>query len=405
MSLNTRGIDPQRLLPQSLEDRLLGWLARLGGVGLTACIAVIWLSLVTWTLSDPSLTHATAAAPRNWMGPLGAIVSDLLLQTFGFAAVIGLVAPIVWTLELMRDQRIAFGRKKFSFYPLSILAIAAALSAFPVFNAWPLHHGFGGVLGDALFKLTVKVFALINEDRAGIAAGLVLNATALTMGAKSIGVDLEEAVQSLLKSKAAIERAAPSLDAALDELDPVKIEAKTQASKWWSFASKAKSNAQSNPYGPAAAIAVPEPYPPPHTWTRDNSVPHLHSYASAAVAAPAGLVAAAAQHSYGGGREELRVHSLKEPPRTGANGMGGFDFGMSPASFSSQLSHESNFREPGQLRSASHRAQLIIRCQPTLLRNNRFLPKQWPLRKQQASWVACPLERATRVGSVPRSII
>ncbi|MEQ1672413.1 MAG: DNA translocase FtsK 4TM domain-containing protein, partial [Hyphomicrobium sp.] len=73
MSLDTRGIDPQRLLPQSMEDRLLGWLARFGGLVLLALVGVVWLSLATWSFSDPSLTHATTVEPRNWMGRIGAV--------------------------------------------------------------------------------------------------------------------------------------------------------------------------------------------------------------------------------------------------------------------------------------------------------------------------------------------
>lgn len=117
MSLDTRGIDPQRLLPQSLEDRLLGWLARFGGACLLALIVMIWLSLVSWSYSDPSLTHATTVEARNTMGPLGAIVADLLLQMLGFSAVIALVAPAVWTVELLREGRVDGPRTKTGFIP------------------------------------------------------------------------------------------------------------------------------------------------------------------------------------------------------------------------------------------------------------------------------------------------
>ena len=86
MSLDTRGIDPQRLLPQSLEDRLLGWIGRFAGALLLVWTTAIWISLVSWSVFDPSLTHATTAPARNFAGPIGAIVSDLLFQTLGFAA-------------------------------------------------------------------------------------------------------------------------------------------------------------------------------------------------------------------------------------------------------------------------------------------------------------------------------
>ena len=158
MSLDTRGLDPQRLLPQSLEDRLLGWVGRFGGAILLGLTVLIWISLVSWSVLDPSLTHTTTAAARNFAGPVGAIISDLLFQMLGFGAVLALVAPVVWGIEMLRSERVADGRMKLGFYPLSILALAGAISALPVMSGWPLRHGYGGLLGDGVYHLALKIF-------------------------------------------------------------------------------------------------------------------------------------------------------------------------------------------------------------------------------------------------------
>ena len=202
MSLDTRGIDPQRLLPQSLEDRLLGWLGRFGGAFLLVSTSTIWISLVTWSVFDPSLTHATTTVPRNFTGPVGAIVSDLLFQTLGFAAALALIAPLVWSIEMLRSERVVAGRSKLGFYPLSVLALAGAISALPIFDGWPLRHGFGGLLGDGLFHLVVKLFGVVNEERAPLAAGLVLAVAAVQMSGRAIGFEPETVVKSMLSSLA-----------------------------------------------------------------------------------------------------------------------------------------------------------------------------------------------------------
>jgi S-DNA-T family DNA segregation ATPase FtsK/SpoIIIE len=273
MSLDTRGIDPQRLLPQSLEDRLLGWLARFGGACLLATVAVVWLSLVTWTYSDPSLTHATTAEARNAMGPLGAIIADLLLQMLGFSAVIALVAPVVWTVALIRESGFAGSRTKLGFYPLAILAIAGALSAFPVPAAWPLHHGMGGVLGDGLFNLVSRVFSLINADRATVAAALVLITAAVTAVSKSIGFDLESLARAWFdRSSADVPGTMPG---AFDSGYKAAAGANgdSPARRWWPFSARGRTQPQQPPlesiYGAAAGLAVAEPLPAPHLWTRD----------------------------------------------------------------------------------------------------------------------------------------
>jgi DNA segregation ATPase FtsK/SpoIIIE, S-DNA-T family len=285
MSLDTRGIDPQRLLPQSLEDRLLGWLARAGGLCLLAIVGVVWLSLGTWSMSDPSLTHATASQPRNWVGPLGAVVADLLLQTLGFAAVIILFVPIVWTCELLRDRRISSARTKIGFYPLAVLALAGALSSYATPGVWPLHHGLGGVLGDGLFKLVDRIFALINEERASLAASLVLSAAALSTCAKSIGLDLETAAQAWMKTAASRSpmETIDAISAGAANLKPLATSART----WWPLTRKPKTKPiVESLYGAGAELAVPEPFPPPHQWSRDERYPHLSAYGAPVASAP-----------------------------------------------------------------------------------------------------------------------
>ncbi len=280
MSLDTRGIDPQRLLPQSLEDRLLGWLARFGALTLLAVVGVVWISLATWSFSDPSLTHATTTPARNWMGPIGAILADLLLQTVGFAAVLALVAPVVWAVNLFRQRRVDAARTKIGFYPVAILAVAGALSAFPAPGVWPLHHGLGGVLGDALFRFVQRVFALINDDRAGLAAALVLNAGAATAFAKSMGFDLKTVAESWAQASNS-DTAADAMGALNDGVAKLKPLAK-EARRWWPRSTSAAAKpASESLYGAAAELAVPEPFPPPHQWTRDDRVPHLQAYANA----------------------------------------------------------------------------------------------------------------------------
>ena len=56
------------------------------GLAVLALAAVVAASLATWTVDDPSLSHATDHAARNVLGFPGAIVSDLLTQLLGLAA-------------------------------------------------------------------------------------------------------------------------------------------------------------------------------------------------------------------------------------------------------------------------------------------------------------------------------
>ena len=50
----------------------------------------------TFSPGDASLNNATGQQPANWFGGFGATAADLLLQTFGIAALVFLAPPAIW---------------------------------------------------------------------------------------------------------------------------------------------------------------------------------------------------------------------------------------------------------------------------------------------------------------------
>ena len=183
-----RGDDPAPLLPASLKGRLQGWLWRvLGFFLLTACAAVS-VSLLTWSAADPSLSRATSGAARNLLGPPGAVLSDLTMQMLGLAGVFVLLPPLFWALQLLTAERPPSLRGKLVLAPLAVLFIAGALSSLPKVQAWPLHHGYGGLLGDLGLGLLTSLLGHFNPDRSGAAAGLFCFAGGLMMLMWSLGL-------------------------------------------------------------------------------------------------------------------------------------------------------------------------------------------------------------------------
>jgi DNA segregation ATPase FtsK/SpoIIIE, S-DNA-T family len=178
----------QRLFSASLEARLRGSLGRAGGFALGVGVCALWLSVITWSSADPSLTHATGEAARNWLGGFGAVVSDLLLEASGLAAVAVLMVPLFWALELVASERISGFGLKSAYFPFSIILLSGALSALPVSAAWPLGHGYGGILGDLAYDFVTKVLAFVNPDRAGLLAGLLFVGAGLSVMGQAIGL-------------------------------------------------------------------------------------------------------------------------------------------------------------------------------------------------------------------------
>src|ERR1700720_3880974 len=80
-------------LPASIREALARRLRELTGLALLSVSGVGAAALMTWSVQDPSLSHATSRAIRNIVGYPGAIFADLLMQILGLGAIM-LILPV-----------------------------------------------------------------------------------------------------------------------------------------------------------------------------------------------------------------------------------------------------------------------------------------------------------------------
>ncbi|WP_210207617.1 DNA translocase FtsK 4TM domain-containing protein, partial [Rhodoplanes elegans] len=147
-----RRVGAATLLPDELRAGLERRVRQLVGLVLVGLAMLCTAALVTWSVKDPSLSHATAAPVRNLLGAPGAIAADLFMQLFGLAtlALVGPVAAWGWRLAHLRR----FDREKWRVLAWGLGApLAAGFAAcLPRSAAWPLPSGLGGVIGDVLVR-------------------------------------------------------------------------------------------------------------------------------------------------------------------------------------------------------------------------------------------------------------
>ena len=91
-------------LPVSMRDALARRLRELAGLGLIALAGVAAAALMTWSVQDPSLSHATSRAVRNIVGYPGAIGADLLMQILGLGAVMLILPVAVWGWRMLTHR-------------------------------------------------------------------------------------------------------------------------------------------------------------------------------------------------------------------------------------------------------------------------------------------------------------
>jgi S-DNA-T family DNA segregation ATPase FtsK/SpoIIIE len=145
-------------LPVSIRDALARRLRELTGLCLIALSGVAAAALMTWSVQDPSLSHATSRPIRNVLGYPGAIGADLLMQILGLGAIM-LILPVAVLGWRMLTHR-TFDREalRLGCWILCTVIAAGFASCLPHGGAWALPTGLGGVVGDALVRAPAVVF-------------------------------------------------------------------------------------------------------------------------------------------------------------------------------------------------------------------------------------------------------
>ncbi|MBX4335887.1 DNA translocase FtsK [Bartonella raoultii] len=158
-SMKTQGFQRSRLIEMFL--RQVGVFI---GLGLLGFILFGVLSLATWNVADPSLTHASTNKVTNLMGWPGAIFSDFVMQFFGLASLGVLLTPLFWSFLLLAQKDIYHFIFRFVLWIISILCFLisfALLSFITSFTYWPLPIGLGGVLGDKVLNAALSIFPVV----------------------------------------------------------------------------------------------------------------------------------------------------------------------------------------------------------------------------------------------------
>jgi DNA segregation ATPase FtsK/SpoIIIE, S-DNA-T family len=175
LSVIERGLDSLSFLPDAVRDALRRRVRELGGLALIGLAILLAMALATWSVQDPSLSHATNKPVHNVLGQYGAIVADLLMQLFGVAS-LALMLPIaLWGWRLASHRPMRRERIRFAFWILGLLLATACAGALPRSAAWPLPAGLGGVVGDWMLRLPTWLAG-------GTLAGMVRTGVAIATG-------------------------------------------------------------------------------------------------------------------------------------------------------------------------------------------------------------------------------
>jgi DNA segregation ATPase FtsK/SpoIIIE, S-DNA-T family len=182
-----QSFDSLSFLSDGLREMLHRRLREIAGVALIVAATLLTASLASWSVQDPSLSHATVNPVRNLLGLPGAITADLMMQLLGLGA-LALVLPIaVWGWRLASHRALRREWLRAAVWVVGVLLASTFASCLPASHAWPLPAGLGGVIGDGMLRgaLALAHGQLPGWDRiliASVAGGGAFLALALACG-------------------------------------------------------------------------------------------------------------------------------------------------------------------------------------------------------------------------------
>jgi S-DNA-T family DNA segregation ATPase FtsK/SpoIIIE len=129
-------------------------------IGFLLCVSalLLFLALASYSPLDPSLNSASVLtgshAARNWIGIIGALASDLMLQGFGVGAFLWPVFLLALGTRWFRSRKVISPIAKFLGGTWLIVFVPALLALMPGHVRWmhaiPIEGLLGRMVGDAL---------------------------------------------------------------------------------------------------------------------------------------------------------------------------------------------------------------------------------------------------------------
>jgi S-DNA-T family DNA segregation ATPase FtsK/SpoIIIE len=149
------------------------------GLALLGIAGVAALALATWSVQDPSFSHATNAPVRNALGIVGAASADLMMQILGIATIALLFPLASWGWRMLTHRPLERQRVRLIFWVTGTIAAAGFASCLAPSQSWPLPTGLGGVVGDSLLHVPAWIFGAPLSGAPRFAIGIATGIAAL----------------------------------------------------------------------------------------------------------------------------------------------------------------------------------------------------------------------------------
>jgi DNA segregation ATPase FtsK/SpoIIIE, S-DNA-T family len=175
-----RSLDAVAFISEHFRDILRRRLSEITGLALTTVALLAAIALATWSVQDPSLSHASQTPVRNLLGFPGAIFADLAMQLLGLSAIMLLVPEVLLGWRLLAHRPLG-AKWRSLLWILATFLGAAFASSLPRIGSWPLPTGLGGVFGDAMLRAPALLLGSLHGMKLLLVSLFFFIATAIAL--------------------------------------------------------------------------------------------------------------------------------------------------------------------------------------------------------------------------------
>ncbi len=170
----------------------------LGGIVLWVLALVLAATFWSYDPLDPSPDVSTSRAATNLLGWPGAWVADLLIQGFGLATAVPVIALVAWGWRIFLHR----GLSVFVLRAIALVCLlpvcSALFAAIPLLitairaPAWPADSGIGGGIGSTIARAALAAGTSTIGPAGGVVIWLLGLVLAILLGALAFGLDRRE---------------------------------------------------------------------------------------------------------------------------------------------------------------------------------------------------------------------
>ena len=185
-------------------------------LGLMIGTVLISLALISYRPSDPAMNTAAAGPAQNWLGQVGAYVSESLLLLFGPLAALFLPLVLVVAFRMWRDADIGRWGRAAAIILAAILLIGSGLTLVAGASVRGVPFGLGGIPGYAGGSAISALLGLIGDEAiaryTGWAVAALLALAGLYVWYRGLGLHEEERAYLFRRGESRLRIAEPKAE-------------------------------------------------------------------------------------------------------------------------------------------------------------------------------------------------